>query len=34
MGVRNSFIPSTALPSSLATAASFDPDGFDERAES
>jgi beta-glucosidase len=26
MGVRNSFIPSTALPSSLATAASFDPD--------
>jgi beta-glucosidase len=25
MGVRNSFIPSTALPSSLATAASFDP---------
>jgi beta-glucosidase len=26
MGVRNSFIPSTALPSSLATAASFDPE--------
>jgi beta-glucosidase len=26
IGVRNSFIPSTALPSSLATAASFDPD--------
>lgn len=26
MGVRNSLIPSTALPSSLATAASFDPD--------
>ena len=26
MGVRNSFVPSTALPSSLATAASFDPD--------
>src|SRR4029079_11901097 len=25
IGVRNSFIPSTALPSSLATAASFDP---------
>lgn len=25
MGVRNSLIPSTALPSSLATAASFDP---------
>ncbi len=25
LGVRNSFIPSTALPSSLATAASFDP---------
>jgi beta-glucosidase len=25
MGVRNSFIPSTALPSSLATASSFDP---------
>lgn len=25
MGVRNSFIPSTALPSSLTTAASFDP---------
>ena len=25
MGVRNSFIPSTALPSSLATAASFEP---------
>jgi beta-glucosidase len=25
MGVRNSYIPSTALPSSLATAASFDP---------
>jgi beta-glucosidase len=26
MGVRNSYIPSTALPSSLATAASFDPE--------
>jgi beta-glucosidase len=26
IGVRNSFIPSTALPSSLATAASFDPE--------
>jgi beta-glucosidase len=26
MGVRNSLIPSTALPSSLATAASFDPE--------
>ena len=26
LGVRNSFIPSTALPSSLATAASFDPE--------
>jgi beta-glucosidase len=26
MGVRNSFIPSTALPSSLATASSFDPE--------
>jgi beta-glucosidase len=26
IGVRNSLIPSTALPSSLATAASFDPD--------
>ena len=26
MGVRNTFIPSTALPSSLATAASFDPE--------
>jgi beta-glucosidase len=26
IGVRNSFIPGTALPSSLATAASFDPD--------
>jgi beta-glucosidase len=26
MGVRNSFIPSTAMPSSLATAASFDPE--------
>lgn len=26
MGVRNSFIPSTALPSSLGTAASFDPE--------
>jgi beta-glucosidase len=26
MGIRNSFIPSTALPSSLATAASFDPE--------
>jgi beta-glucosidase len=26
MGVRNSFIPSTALPSSLTTAASFDPE--------
>ena len=26
IGVRNTFIPSTALPSSLATAASFDPD--------
>ncbi|NUT01076.1 MAG: glycoside hydrolase family 3 protein, partial [Sphingomonas sp.] len=26
MGVRNSFIPSTALPSSVATAGSFDPD--------
>jgi beta-glucosidase len=25
IGVRNSFLPSTALPSSLATAASFDP---------
>ena len=26
IGVRNSFFPSTALPSSLATAASFDPE--------
>jgi beta-glucosidase len=26
IGVRNSFLPSTALPSSLATAASFDPE--------
>jgi beta-glucosidase len=26
IGVRNSFIPSTALPTSLATAASFDPE--------
>ena len=32
IGVRNSFIPSTALPSSLATAASFDPEVVRARA--